>query len=321
MRLSSLLVVLSMAALVSACTGFESHKALRRLDVAPNGPDAFTQTLSAEYRDFAQREQSEEFDFADAKYFADKSLAAAQGLLVAPELPQSWEIRTADADVLNKARTDLITALDQGARSLVPHHAAIAQARFDCWIEQSEENWESRDPYMCREEFYKALALIQAEIRGQNRPPLVAVYSHVPKPAQAAPSPQTAPQQPVKQQAMQPDPRGDRFVVFFDFDMAMLKKDAVRQVETAVKEIYRLNPISISVIGHADTSGKSGYNKALAQKRADAVKAALVERGIDRSLITSRSAGEEDLLVNTGDNVREGANRRAEIVLQRFIPR
>jgi len=72
----------------------------------------------------------------------------------------------------------------------------------------------------------------------------------------------------------------------------------------------------IAVTGHTDTSGAPAYNMALSLRRANAVKDALVREGIAAAAIAVTGRGETQLLVQTGDNVREPQNRRVEIVLQ-----
>ena len=72
----------------------------------------------------------------------------------------------------------------------------------------------------------------------------------------------------------------------------------------------------IAVTGHTDTSGAPAYNMALSLRRANAVKDALVREGIPASVIAVTGRGETQLLVQTGDNVKEPQNRRVEIVLQ-----
>ena len=73
---------------------------------------------------------------------------------------------------------------------------------------------------------------------------------------------------------------------------------------------------SVNVIGHADTSGTNEYNRKLAMRRANAVRDALVQRGVNPTIISVDSRGEEELLVQTADNVREAPNRRAQISFQ-----
>ncbi|MCK5375080.1 MAG: OmpA family protein, partial [Alphaproteobacteria bacterium] len=55
------------------------------------------------------------------------------------------------------------------------------------------------------------------------------------------------------------------------------------------------------------------YNQRLAFKRSTAIRDALIERGVSEDLMVVESSGEEELLVETSDNVREPANRRVNI--------
>jgi hypothetical protein len=58
------------------------------------------------------------------------------------------------------------------------------------------------------------------------------------------------------------------------------------------------------------------YNMALSLRRANAVKDALVREGVPAQAISVVGRGEQGLLVQTGDGVREPQNRRVEIVVQ-----
>jgi hypothetical protein len=71
----------------------------------------------------------------------------------------------------------------------------------------------------------------------------------------------------------------------------------------------------VTATGHTDTSGTEAYNMALSLRRANAVKDALVRLGVPAAAITTVGRGEQGLLVQTGDGVREPQNRRVEIVM------
>ena len=66
-----------------------------------------------------------------------------------------------------------------------------------------------------------------------------------------------------------------------------------------------------------DTSGPADYNLRLSVRRAEAVKAVLVDAGIPAENITTIGRGQEDLLVPTPDDVREPQNRRAQIQFEK----
>jgi len=53
----------------------------------------------------------------------------------------------------------------------------------------------------------------------------------------------------------------------------------------------------------------------LSQRRADAAKAYLVRRGVAVDAITTQVSGENRLLVDTADGVRDAQNRRVEITI------
>jgi outer membrane protein OmpA-like peptidoglycan-associated protein len=72
----------------------------------------------------------------------------------------------------------------------------------------------------------------------------------------------------------------------------------------------------VLVVGHTDAVGSDEFNDALARKRADAVRASLIARGIDGKDIVAIAKGKRELLIPTPDGVAEPRNRRVEIVVR-----
>ena len=106
------------------------------------------------------------------------------------------------------------------------------------------------------------------------------------------------------------------FMVFFDWDRANLSQQALTTIQQAANAFKSKGNARITATGHTDTSGPESYNMALSLRRANAVKDALVRNGVPAQAITVSGKGESQLLVPTGDNVREPQNRRVEIVIQ-----
>jgi OOP family OmpA-OmpF porin len=106
------------------------------------------------------------------------------------------------------------------------------------------------------------------------------------------------------------------YLVFFDWDRADLTARAREIIAEAASNAGRVQATRIEVAGHADRSGTPAYNQRLSQRRADAVAAELVARGISRNEIAVTAYGESRPLVPTADGVREPQNRRVEIVLR-----
>lgn len=283
-------VVLSVLVFLSACSAIESFNAVDDLNDAQAAGSPFTRALAAEYKDFANSELHRMFDFSDALHFARKGLAAASGEVVPPEPIEDWNLRPEFVPILGEARARLVSALDAGGRDRAPEVAARAQVSFDCWIEQQEENHQPHDIAACRGSFESSIVELERLIAP---PPMV--------------------EAPIVEPIA---PKDAMYLVFFDWNSAKLD-DGGRAVLGAVStEIARSKPPVVRVVGHTDTSGDKTYNQRLGLRRAVSVRDDLVTRGVEARLIATESRGQEDLMVQTGDNVREPANRRANISFQ-----
>ena len=106
------------------------------------------------------------------------------------------------------------------------------------------------------------------------------------------------------------------FMVFFDWDRADLSEASLNVVRQAASAYKSKGSARIRATGHTDTSGPEAYNMALSLRRANAVKNALVREGVPAAAIAVIGRGEQGLLVQTGDGVREPQNRRVEIVIE-----
>ena len=105
------------------------------------------------------------------------------------------------------------------------------------------------------------------------------------------------------------------YMVFFDWSKADLT-DRARQIIGEAASARGQGVTRIEVNGFTDRSGPADYNMGLSVRRANAVAAELVRRGVPRNEIVTRGFGEENNLVPTADGVREPQNRRVEIILK-----
>ncbi len=120
---------------------------------------------------------------------------------------------------------------------------------------------------------------------------------------------------PVVAAAAAPVASARTFLVFFDWSKADLT-DRARQIIGEAASARGQGVTRIEVNGFTDRSGSADYNVGLSQRRANAVAAELVRRGVPRNEIVTRGFGEENNLVPTADGVREPQNRRVEIVMR-----
>jgi OmpA family protein len=122
--------------------------------------------------------------------------------------------------------------------------------------------------------------------------------------------------EPPPPQPAPPPPAPPSYMVFFDWDSSRLSPQALNTLSQAVTTFRNTGGARVTATGHTDTSGSPQYNMALSLRRANAVKDELVRQGVPAAAITVIGKGESELLVQTGDGVREPQNRRVEIVVQ-----
>jgi OmpA-OmpF porin, OOP family len=110
-----------------------------------------------------------------------------------------------------------------------------------------------------------------------------------------------------------PPPAPKQFIVFFGWNKCNITAEADAVLSEAASAAKSSGAASIRVVGHTDTSGSNAYNQKLSECRAGAVKTNLVGKGIADGSISTSGKGEGELMVQTGDGVKEPQNRRATV--------
>ena len=101
--------------------------------------------------------------------------------------------------------------------------------------------------------------------------------------------------------------------VYFDFDQSTIS-GAERGKLTAVAEWFKSNPgHSLFLAGHADKRGTPEYNRALGERRADAVREFLVGLGLPAGTLYTNSYGSDRPAVDGDTEEAYAKNRRVEI--------
>ncbi len=290
--------LLAITGMASGCTAYKSFSEVEALNDAQAVGSPFTQELANEYRRFANSELKDMFDYPDALHFARKGLAAASGTVVLPEPVSDWNLNETHVQELSAARGRLIVAYDLGAREVAPALSARTQAKYDCWIEGQEEDWHDAKDASCKDEFLRMIN----ELEGMLEPPA---------PAPEIVADDTGPFGVDPNQPMAAE--NAMYLVFFNWDKSDLGSGALNVLDAVADEVAKNPPNAVNIVGHTDTSGSQTYNQRLAFKRANNVRDALIERGVDPALIVVDARGENELLVETPDNIREPANRRVNI--------
>jgi OOP family OmpA-OmpF porin len=300
-------LLVALLILLTGCAGIGSHNEVGKLDRAAPVGSPFTRYLAGEYRDMANRLQGRYLGSADAKHFARKGLAAADGMIVMPEVVTDWNISAGSIAEMTQARAELVNLLEGGARETSPGKAAYAQSRFDCWVMEQEGSWSwSAEGGSCKGQILEAISTLKGDVaKTAPPPPPSAPEADFPAPVTDAPRGMTGSLQEAA------------FLVFFDWDKYNISRSGRSVLDTVAQEIKGRGDVrQVVIVGHTDTSGGERYNQNLSMKRANAARSALVSLGIAKGKIRVEGRGETDLLVKTPDNVREQENRRAEIMLE-----
>lgn len=108
--------------------------------------------------------------------------------------------------------------------------------------------------------------------------------------------------------------RGQFTSVYFDYDSARIRAGELSKIE-AVASAMKGNSKNVIVEGHTDERGTAEYNRALGEKRAGAVREALIRQGIDTSRISTVSYGKEKPADLSQNEAAYAKNRRVEFVL------
>lgn len=98
--------------------------------------------------------------------------------------------------------------------------------------------------------------------------------------------------------------------VLFDFDSSTLKPGSFSEMDRVAGVLNKYPQTMIRVEGHTDTKGSEEYNQVLSEKRAEAVKSALVQRGVISERIQTVGFGESQPISSD-----DAANRRVSIVI------
>lgn len=100
--------------------------------------------------------------------------------------------------------------------------------------------------------------------------------------------------------------------VHFDFDSASLKPDMVKVMDGNAGYLKKHANIKVVVEGHSDERGTNEYNLALGDRRANATKGYLVNKGVSTNRLRTVSYGEEKPLEKGHNEAAWYMNRRAD---------
>jgi outer membrane protein OmpA-like peptidoglycan-associated protein len=122
-----------------------------------------------------------------------------------------------------------------------------------------------------------------------------------------------------QQPVAQPTERGLVFTLsadlLFDSGQAVLKPGGEKTLETIARAVRKPPEQKIVIEGFTDSTGPAELNRRLSEERAQAVKAALVSRGVDPQRVEARGYGPAYPVASNETPVGRQLNRRVQVVI------
>lgn len=142
-----------------------------------------------------------------------------------------------------------------------------------------------------------------------------------PRKAAAGPAAKPAPVAVAPAPAPRPEPVMERVTLkagaLFDTGRADLKPAGQRELDELAARLKTMQGIdSVQITGHTDSQGQAASNQGLSERRAEAVKAYLVGKGVDGQRISTRGLGASSPVASNATAEGRARNRRVELEIK-----
>ena len=299
-KIINFLLISTFLLLINSCAYFR----LKELDKHNFSENNIYDLVSKEYKEFAYSELYEMHDEIDANYFAFKANNILKTKIIRIENPENWNIPDNYENEAKQEYKKISSLLKKDLTFQYPELVAKLVSGYDCWLEQIEENWQTKDIKDCKDKFTNAYKKILAsEISKQS-------ISKKQKTEINSSS--------ISKKNNSYFIKGDKtksVLLFFNYDSHMLSVSEKEKLDNYIFTSVKTASSPIIIYGHTDTKGSKKYNLILSEQRSLSVFKYFRTKGINNKIII-KNYGENYPLIITGDNVPEKKNRRVEIIIK-----
>ena len=121
-------------------------------------------------------------------------------------------------------------------------------------------------------------------------------------------------------QALEVKRRYDLYGIHFETGEAAIQPESQSLLDDIAAVMKQFPDWRLEIVGHTDAAGDPAQNESLSRARADAVVAALVQRGIDAGRLVPQGMGEAQPVASNDTPEGRALNRRVELVREEQKP-
>lgn len=242
------------------------------------GSRGFAGVLKAEYENLANFAIEVEGENEVGEYFLKKARKAHYSSKPAPVSPEVVDVPEFSLPAIKRAHTMLVDALETKNIPGNQELLAMAQTRYDCWAIYRQAYRKKSDSFACREDFYTAISYLKM--------PEVSVNA-------------------------------DQFNVYFGSNSTALDSNSFSIIRQAAAKYKQNDGHTILLNGLTDSKGDVTANRHLSQRRAMAVRNALLQSGVFLDDIQINAAGESEAKNEMSKNMSDNKLRRVEILFEK----
>ncbi|MBI3229117.1 MAG: OmpA family protein [Burkholderiales bacterium] len=131
------------------------------------------------------------------------------------------------------------------------------------------------------------------------------------------PAPVIAQESPPPPPVVKPQPVSEKVTfaaqALFDFDKAVVKPEGRAALDDLLNKLQGMDTEVMVTVGHTDSVGSAEYNQRLSQRRAEAVKAYLISKGVAENRVFTEGKGESQPVTDNQSGEHRAQNRRVTV--------
>lgn len=102
-------------------------------------------------------------------------------------------------------------------------------------------------------------------------------------------------------------------MTLFDFDQSVIKPEGRQALDDLLRQLQDMDTEVMVTVGHTDSVGTDAYNQKLSLRRAEAIKAYLMSKGVAQERVFTEGKGESQPVADNNTAENRAKNRRVTV--------